>query len=124
MPYVWFGDRSPSEISDRELRREAEEAAIPVEQTNGPVLLIAAGGDAVWDSVRLSRLAMDRLEGADRSREDELAVYPEAGHALGAPYVPTGDSTARFGGTPPANARANEDAWRKATSLLDRALEP
>lgn len=95
VPYVWFGDRSPSEISDRELRREAEEAAIPVEQTNGPVLLIAAGGDAVWDSVRLSRLAMDRLEGADRSREDELAVYPEAGHALGAPYVPTGDSTAR-----------------------------
>lgn len=63
-----------------------------------------------------------RLRGADRPHEDALVVYPGAGHALGAPHVPTGDSTSRFGGTAEANARANEDSWKKATTLLDRAL--
>lgn len=106
VPYACFGGNGPSEISDDELRREEDEAGIPVEQTNGPVLLIAAGDDALWDSVRLSRIAMERLKGSERAFDNELAVYPKAGHAIGAPYVPTGDSTYRFGGMPEANARA------------------
>lgn len=118
VPYFRFPEDGSSEIP----REELEGAKIPVERTNGPVLLIAAGDDAVWPSEELSRIAMDRLEGANRPHDDRLAVYPEAGHAIGVPYVPTGDSIARFGGTAEANARANEDSWKGATALLDRGL--
>ncbi len=51
-----------------------------------------------------------------------LAVYPGSGHALGAPYVPTGDSVHRYGGTAAANARANEDSWSEVTALLGTSL--
>jgi dienelactone hydrolase len=97
-------------------------AEIPVEKTNGPVLLIAAGDDALWPSERLSKIAYDRLRRGNRHYEDELAVYQKAGHAIVAPCVPTGWTVARFGGTPEANAAANEDSWKKVLALLDGAL--
>jgi len=103
---------------------ELEGARIPVERTNGPVLLIGAGDDAVWPSGRYSRIAYESLGRNGRPHNlDGLAVYPEAGHALGAPYVPTGGDLPRYGGTAEANARANEDSWKKATALLDGRLK-
>lgn len=66
---------------------------------------------------------MERLEVSDRAFDDELAVYPGSGQALGAPYVPTGDSVHRYyGGTAAANARANEDSWSEVTVLLGTSL--
>lgn len=111
-------DVDASSITDEELER----ARIPVEKTNGPVLLFAAGDDEVWPSERLSGLAMDSLRRAGRPYDDELAVYPNAGHLIKAPYVPTELDGPHFGGTPVADSEANENSWGKATALLDRAL--
>ena len=103
--------------------REVEQAEIPVEKIEGPVLLIAAGDDKLWPSERLSKVAMDRLERNAHSYDDGLVVYPDAGHAIQAPYMPTKTDVARFGGEAVANAEANEDSWRKVTELLDRSLK-
>lgn len=119
VPYVSFTGQGFSEMS----RKGMAEAEIAVEKTNGPVLLIAAGDDALWPSEELSRLAYERLGRHEHPHDYRLAVYPEAGHLLGAPYAPTGDGVARFGGTARANAEANEDSWDKATRLLDRTLK-
>ncbi len=72
---------------------------------------------------RISRVAYDRLKRHDRPYDDELALYPDAGHDIGAPYVPTRDSLSRYGGTAEANAEANEDSWRKVLALLNRRLK-
>ena len=119
LPYVRFPEEGSSEIPQREI----EAAVIAVERTNGPVLLIAAGDDALWPSERLSGVAYERLKRHDRPHDEELAVYPDAGHLLGAPYAPTGDGVAQYGGTAEANARANEDSWSRATRFLDGSLK-
>lgn len=119
LPYASF----PEGGSREDLLDEIGEAEIAVEKTNGPVLLIAAEDDGLWPSARLSRVAYDRLRRHDRPYDDGLVVYPGAGHIIGAPYVPTGGySFGEFGGTPPANAAANKDSWRRVTGLLERTL--
>lgn len=115
VPYT----EDPSTIT----RQQEREAEIPVERTNGPLLLIAAGDDALWPSDRLSKIAMDRLARHDHPYDDELAVYPEAGHLIQAPFVPTAPGVARFGGEARANAEANEDSWGKALALLSDRLK-
>ena len=70
------------------------------------MLLIAAGDDQLAPSERLSRIAYERLQRNDRPYEDELVVYPGAGHIIQAPYVPAPPA---YGGDPKSNQRANED---------------
>ena len=106
----------PSEIT----REQEKQAEIPVERTNGPILLIAAGEDRLWPSVRFSEVAMDRLKRHDHAHDDELVVYPGAGHTIQAPYVP---AVPTLGGKTKANAEANEDSWRKTLGLLERRLK-
>jgi dienelactone hydrolase len=115
VPYV----KSASEVSEEDLRK----AEIPVERTNGPVLLIAAGDDEAWPSARLSEIAQERLKKSDRSYGDEFVVYPDAGHLIQAPYVPTAPGTQQYGGDPRANAKANEDSWRKVLEFLGEGLK-
>lgn len=117
VPHVPHAE-DPSTIT----REQQEGAEIPVERTNGPVLLIAAGDDALWPSERLSRVAMERLERHDRTYDDELVVYPKAGHAITAPYVPVADTT-RLGGDEASNADANEDSWGRVLRMLAGRLE-
>ena len=100
-------------------QKDIEKAAIPVERIDGPVLLIAAGDDQLAPSERLSRIAYERLQRNDRPYEDELVVYPSAGHIIQAPYVPAPPA---YGGDPKSNQRANEDSWHKELDLLDAAL--
>ena len=108
-----------SQPSEEEIGR----AEIPVERTNGPVLLVAGGDDTFWLSEFLSRVAYDRLRRHDRPYEDELAVYPGAGHLIQAPYFPTAPGRVRFGGEARANAEACEDSWGKVLSLLGGRLK-
>ncbi|QIN79246.1 prolyl oligopeptidase family serine peptidase [Rubrobacter marinus] len=116
LPYASDGSR-PREGA---IRR----AEIPVERTNGPVLLIAGEDDALWPSELFSRLAYDRLLRHGHPHGDELAVYPGAGHLIRAPYAPAAPGRAQFGGDARANAEACEDSWRKVTTLLEENLKP
>ena len=109
----------PSELRQEDLER----AEIPVERTDGPVLLIAAENDELWPSARLSRIAAERLERYGRDHPDELVIYPGAGHLIQPPYLPTTAGVGRFGGDPRSNAAAGEDSWRRTLRLLDEQLK-
>lgn len=107
-------------------------AAIPVERTNGPVLLLSGEDDRIWDSAPRSQIAAGRLRRAKRPYADEHVRYPGAGHLLRPPALPTTVNRAPipgvsrdavpWGGEPRAQAAADADAWRRTLALLDGRL--
>jgi dienelactone hydrolase len=99
-----------------------ERAEIPVERTNGPVLLISGDADQVWPSTQLSQVAMDRLGRYERHYGDEFRHYSDAGHGIQPPYLPTTPGTYYYGGDLKGNAAANEDSWPRVLSMLDGRL--
>ena len=99
-----------------------DQAVIPVERIDGPVLLLSAEDDRVWPSAELSEIAMDRLRRAGRSFADEHRRYPGAGHAVLPPYLPTTAGLDFFGGTPEDTAAACADSWPRVLALLDARL--
>lgn len=89
------------------------DATIAVESIAGPVLLVSGGADRMWDSARLHGIAAERL---DRHGCDyEQLIYPDAGHAISAPYLPTAnrERSQQFvmGGSPVGYAKADSDHW-------------
>lgn len=105
--------------------RERERTTIPVEETEGPVLLVSAGRDSVWPSSRLAAVARERLD--DHPWAVEHCSFPAAGHAIRVPYRFAGDAdpdeTHRYGGTNEANARASARAWRRTLDFLAFGLD-
>lgn len=101
---------------------QLEKAQIPVERTNGPVLLISGDEDQIWPSTQLSQVAMDRLRRSERPYHDEFRPYPDAGHGIQPPYLPATPGTYYYGGDLKGNALANEDSWQRVLGMLDDAL--
>jgi dienelactone hydrolase len=99
-----------------------EAATIPVERTQGPVLIIAGRDDRLWASCALGAFAHARLKrsGHQRHHGDQVYCYPDAGHAIVQPGLPTTDANAYYearydfwldlGGTPAGIAHAERDA--------------
>jgi dienelactone hydrolase len=115
-PLPWISN--PFDI----LRAKFERSEIPVERTNGPVLLISGDADQVWPSTQLSQVAMERLGRYERPYRDEFRHYPDAGHGIQPPYLPPTPGTYYYGGDLRGNAAANEDSWRCVLSMLDGRL--
>ncbi len=104
---------------------------IPVEQTNGAILLISGDDDQMWPSTPFSELVMERLRQQHFSHAYEHLHYPDAGHLVLSPYLPT---TVRasghpirhaffaYGGTPQGGAFANANSWQKMLRFLDSHL--
>lgn len=111
---------------DRMTDGERERAAIEVERTGGPILLVSGGLDGAWPSMALAGRAADRLDRHDHAWPFEHRAYPEAGHAIRVPYRLDGsddpDGEHWLGGTNASNARASADAWRAALRYLDPGL--
>ncbi len=108
-----------------------EEAAIAVEQINGPILLISGRDDQVWPSTEFSEIAMTRLRQNNHPYEYEHLAYENAGHFIGVPYRPTRGHFAihpvsgeRFsvGGTPQGTAHASADSWARVLAFLERSF--
>lgn len=108
-----------------------ERASIPVEQIQGPVLLISGVDDGLWPSTELADLAVQRARREKFAHRMEHLAYSEAGHGIGWPGGPT--TVTRFvhpvsgeeldsGGTPAGNARARRDSWKRALDFLAEAL--
>ncbi len=76
------------------LKQDAQALArvsIPVENTAGPVLMVAAGDDGLWPSCALMDVAWQRL--APRGNVLDRAVCLEdAGHLVGTPGWPTSEN--------------------------------
>jgi dienelactone hydrolase len=122
--------QSPAFLSALRDAQAAERAFIPLERIGGPVLLISGDDDALWPSTPFSELAVERLQKARHPYPVRHLGYPDAGHSIQLPYVPTtvlarphpvsGVSLAN-GGTAAGNARACEDSWRGTLEFLAEA---
>ncbi|MFZ1990491.1 MAG: acyl-CoA thioester hydrolase/BAAT C-terminal domain-containing protein [Alphaproteobacteria bacterium] len=102
---------------------EIERTAIPIERTNGPILMISGGQDAMWPSSVFSQLALERAKRLGFAHEITHLDYPEAGHAIGIPNqprVPGKGDVFELGGTPRDNALGSRDSWVKVLAFLDR----
>jgi dienelactone hydrolase len=112
-------------------REVIERAMIPAEKCRGSILLISGGDDHVWPAERMAKMIVRRLGEHEFAHPVEHLNYREAGHALRYPYLPTTTRKSRpaglkypisFGGTAPADAAAQEDAWRHAIAFFDKHL--
>lgn len=107
-----------------------ERARIPVERIDGPVMLISGGDDGAWPSDLFSLIVKSSLDAADHRHATRWENYPEAGHSILFPYVPTtriayahpvSGIVTTMGGTPRANAEANEHSWRAVLEWMGAA---
>ena len=97
---------------------------IPVEQTNGPILLVSGGQDRMWPASRMGRQIMDRLADHKHPFESRHVHLANAGHLMRPPGVPTGILDGKFalGGTPQEQAAANRAAWLETVAFLRESL--
>ncbi len=110
---------------------EVERATIPVEKTNGPVLLISAQDDALWPSTHFCELVTQRLDRYSFPHVYQHLNYKGAGHMINFPYLPTTANealqsnsgvTLAYGGNAQDTAFAAEDSWRKVLAFLEQHL--
>jgi len=119
-PYEW---EDPSPASD-------PQAIIPVEDIQGPVLLVSGTNDHLWPSPRYAAAIMARLDAAHDRFPHQSLVYPGAGHgvAVAVPYgpaqlihVPTQYGVLDLGGSAAANEHGMADSWPRLLRFLAAA---
>lgn len=136
----WLGGRplSVRPLFERGLDAASDErlaaATIPVEETDGPVLLVTGDDDRVWPADRLATRAMARLDAREYPHSYTHLQVPGAGHDIKVPYHPTTERAIRpfplpgrslqldMGGTPAGYARADERAWQAMLDTLESGL--
>lgn len=104
------------------------ESTIAVEKISGPLLLVAGADDQLWPSDVFAHRILAARRASGVKFTDELLVFPEAGHEIDVPYMPTSDLAVvdegsfrlALGGTPAGYARADESMWVKVLEFLDR----
>jgi dienelactone hydrolase len=113
---------SPDDLAD---------ATIPIERSGGPVLLLSGEDDAMWPSVALSEIVVERGAAKNALQEIRHLRYSDAGHTF---TTPAGFPIARaavhplsgqyyaYGGTLSGNAHASADSWREILEFLTNQL--
>ncbi|MFC4987337.1 acyl-CoA thioesterase/bile acid-CoA:amino acid N-acyltransferase family protein [Saliphagus infecundisoli] len=101
---------------------QRQAATIPVEEIDGPVLLISGGKDPIWPARRTAQMEIDRLERADFEYAYDHLTYDDAGHFITPPYLPKSHHV--FGGTPGGMAEADADVWPTTLEYLQQGLSP
>ncbi|APR80250.1 Cytosolic acyl coenzyme A thioester hydrolase, inducible [Minicystis rosea] len=112
-------------------------ARIPVESTQGPILMVAAGDDQLWPSCALAQVAWDGLASSMHTSAyaDEMHCYPGAGHFMTfPPGSSTLDSDGYFssdfnawllvGGDPAGIAHAQRQGNTAMRAFLEKAFGP
>lgn len=107
-----------------------EKYGIAFERIAAPVLVLAAGDDAVWPSWISAEHIRRRLVDAGKAEQVEVHVYPHAGHSFVRPAAGTVLSTFSYhpllqgfqavGGEPNANCAASFDSVKVMLSFLAR----
>lgn len=101
-------------------------AAIPVERIHGAVLLVSGEDDQLIPASPAAEAVVRRLRAARHPYPVIHRSYPDAGHVILLPYLPT-PPRARIGpwltgGTPAGYARADADSWPLVLRFLADAL--
>jgi len=131
---VWR--HSFSTVTDCKPQVSKYPAITPVENISCPVLLVFGTGDLNVNSDFATELIFDRLKTHGKEHLCSILCYPEAGHLIEPPYTPhcyasfsgitaewTGDDYLVWGGEMNAHTKAQEDAWPKILSFLQRNLQ-
>lgn len=103
---------------------------IPVEQVDGPILLLSGRDDVLWPSAVYSDWIVERLNDHGFAHPVQHLSYEHAGHTLGPANAPAtvivgpdaGQVTAQrtnLGGSPEGIARARADLWPKVLRFLE-----
>lgn len=146
MPHLWDNNRTgtyvpydngpePKRLEFTTLTAMADQAAyararIEVENITAPVLLIHGTDDGWWPTDYHCDLVEETMTAA--GRHVERLRYIDAGHQIVFPYIPTTDIViphpvsgilSTNGGTPTANAAANEHVWPAVLDFLSRAQQ-
>jgi dienelactone hydrolase len=110
-------------LDDAEMVAAAE---IPIEQATGPVLLVSAEDDQLWDATRLTRIAEVRADREGVGDRLTHVAYPDAGHMIGNPPgfpirtgLVEGERTIAFGGSRAGDQAARVDSWRRLLELVE-----
>ena len=135
VPYSWTWQGRPlSFVVRRSLRgpSAAMDAAIAVERTHGPILLIAGDDDGVWDSSGMTDAIVQRLKQAHFPFSYERLIYAHAGHRAGRPEIvpswhssvrnPTSQREENLGGNARGDAESSLDAIPKVLNFLRENL--
>ena len=111
---------------------ERMRSAIPVEQTSGPILLIAGEDDGIWPSSAMVDSIANRLKRAHFRYPVETHRYPHAGHRAGRPEIvpswhgavkhPVSGREVNVGGSAEGDALSSIDSIPKVLSFLEHAL--
>lgn len=111
-------------------KSEIPGAMFPLEKIRGPVLMLAAGDDQIWNSVAQSQIGMEYLHAHHHPYADQFLQYAGAGHIFllaspGHPLIqaPMGPMTLLLGGTAQANVNAAKQAWPQVFAFLHDALQ-
>ena len=132
--WLWQGRPLPYLLP--RLRRDpalAGEAAIAVEKTQGPILMISGEDDHVWHSWEMADDVVSRLKHAHFAYSFQNLKYAHAGHAAGRPEIvpawhrdvrnPTSGREEDLGGSPQGDAESSIDSMPKVIEFLKRALQ-
>jgi hypothetical protein len=97
----------------------AEAAAIPVEEAEGDLVLVAGHADLLWPSVWSSRALSQRR--VAHGRQVEVILKEDAGHSPRWPGEPAPEASAHLkrGGTPAADAELGSATWAAIAHRLD-----
>jgi dienelactone hydrolase len=131
--WTWQGQALAWAIPEvRPVEAEVLRAAIPLERTHGPILMIAAEDDGVWPSATMVTEAADRVHQNHFQYPCVVLKYPHAGHRAGLPEIiptwsngvmhPVSGKLTNFGGTPEGNAASSLDAIPKVLAFLEQSL--
>lgn len=105
-------------------------ATIPVEQINGPVLLLSGKDDAVWPSAKMADSIASRLKAYNFKHEFKNIQYKDAGHLVsGNPnflattrtntmYINNTPYEYNYGGTAKGDQKAQQDAKQQVFNFL------
>jgi dienelactone hydrolase len=135
VPYAWtWGGRPLPYLLPRFARSRgaAPEAAIEVEQTRGPVLMISGEDDRLWRSWEMADAVAARLKRSKFTYSFANLKYPHAGHSAGRPDIrPTWQGAARhpisgrmedLGGSAAGDAESSIDSIPKVLEFLRKSL--
>lgn len=100
-------------------------AMFHLENIHGPVLLLAADDDQLWNSDAQSKFAIDYLRAHHHPYVDEYLHYANAGHLFlfsSKTQLPMGPMTMLAGGSAQGNVAAQTQAWPAIGAFLKSAL--
>jgi|SRR5579884_1089860 len=114
----------------QENKGEIANAMFHLENIRGPVMMLAADDDQIWDSAAQSEIGMQYLRDRHHAYNDVFLQYAGAGHMFlfSSPRRPVtqasmGPLTLLLGGTAKANSDAAAQAWPRIYDFLTQALK-